>query len=193
MAFRLLNIGISRKLELAANSLNYLGEHAVLPEGHLFRNPQCIGIGSHFKASATLIIEAHTKQGGENYTPTVVIGDYVTFGSDCRVDCCQAIRIGDWVLVGHRVLITDNERDESVPAVLSTPPANRKLRSQGGISIADSVLIEDGVRIFSGVSIGQNTIIKAGAVVRESIPANSVVAGDPARIIRQSEAIPLRE
>lgn len=166
----------------AEKSLKSFGSHSELPEGHLILNPQYVVIGKQFKALPLFIVETRTKQGGVKFTPSVVIGDRVQFGSGCRIDCCTAIHIGNWVLIGHRVLITDNELDETPQTILNQPPANRKLVVKGPVEIGDYVLIEDGVRIFSGVTIGQNTIVKADAVVCESMPANAIVAGNPARV-----------
>jgi len=59
------------------------------------------------------------------------------------------------------------------------------LSSKGPIIIKKNVWIGDSVCILSGVIVGENAIIGANSVVTKDIPANSVVAGVPARVIRQ--------
>ena len=59
------------------------------------------------------------------------------------------------------------------------------MSSKGGIVIGDNVWIGDKCTILSGVSIGDGCIIAANSVVTQNVPSYSVVAGVPARIIKQ--------
>ena len=63
-------------------------------------------------------------------------------------------------------------------------PSLRKLYSKGPVIIEDNVWIGEGVAILPNVIIGENSIIGANAVVTKDIPRNSVVGGNPAKIIR---------
>jgi abequosyltransferase len=161
------------------------GADSYLPEICYIPHPEYVAIGRSLRALPGLIIEAHTMRGEEKYFPAIDLGNYVRFGANCRLDCCVGIKIGDWVMIGHQVIITDNELDDTPVAIQNYLPANRRLVSKGPITIANNVLIEDNVRILSGVVIGQNAIIKAGSVVHNSVPANSIVAGNPARVVEQ--------
>lgn len=175
----------TRQSTILAKRFKYFGEDSYLPEPCYILNAQCIMVGRGLRALPGLVIEAHTTRGSKTFTPIIEVGDYVCIGANCHLDCCVGIHIGDWVMIGHQVVIADNEPDETPAAILDYPPANRYLIARGPIIIANNVLIEDGVRILSGVSIGHNAIVKAGSVVRDSVPANSIVSGNPAQVVAQ--------
>ena len=64
------------------------------------------------------------------------------------------------------------------------PPSLRPLFSKGEVVIEDNVWVGEGVVILPGVSIGQNSVIGANSVVTKSFPKNSVIGGNPARLIK---------
>ncbi|MEP6955368.1 MAG: DapH/DapD/GlmU-related protein, partial [Chthoniobacterales bacterium] len=63
-------------------------------------------------------------------------------------------------------------------------PARTKLRS-APVVIGDNVWIGMNAIILKGVTIGENSVVAAGAVVSKSVPANVVVAGNPAVVVKQ--------
>jgi acetyltransferase-like isoleucine patch superfamily enzyme len=67
-----------------------------------------------------------------------------------------------------------------------TAPIKRSLFSKGPVIIGDNVWIGDKATILPGVSIGNGAVIAANAVVTKDVPAYSVAAGNPARIIKQN-------
>jgi acetyltransferase-like isoleucine patch superfamily enzyme len=87
------------------------------------------------------------------------------------------------------VYISDHSHGEINSSILSTIPVERPLISKGSVVIENNVWIGEGVCILPGVRIGSNSIIGANAVVTKNIPANVVVAGNPARIIKMFESI----
>lgn len=176
---------VGEAAQVAAMSKRFatFGPGSSLPKFFHIPNPQFVHIGRAMHALPGLVIEAQTSRGGKEYSPTIRIGDYVRFGANCYLDCCINLCIGNWVMIGNQVAIADNEPTELSEVVNNYPPFNRTLICKGGIVIEDNVLIEDGVRILTGVFIGQNAIIKAGAVVRDSIPANAIAGGNPAVVL----------
>ena len=62
--------------------------------------------------------------------------------------------------------------------------ANCHLDGRNGIIIGDNVWIGDHATILKGVTIGDNSVVGAGAVVTQPVPANVVVAGNPAKIVK---------
>jgi maltose O-acetyltransferase len=62
---------------------------------------------------------------------------------------------------------------------------NKGIETAHAITIGNSVWIGMGAKILPGVTIGDNAVIAAGAVVNKSVAANTVVAGVPARLIKQ--------
>jgi len=108
----------------------------------------------------------------------IVIGDDVGM-SGCTVSAATSITIGDHVLLGSGCLITDSD---SHPV----DPVERRL---GGTAVSKPVVIEEDVfvgaraMILKGVTIGKGSVVGAGAVVTKSVPQDSIVAGNPAKIV----------
>lgn len=112
-------------------------------------------------------------------------GKPVTVGEGCFIQqCCTffgrgGITIGNGVFIGPKVnLITLNHDPE---------PENRSATYGRPIVIEDRVWIGIGSTILPGVKVGYGAIVGAGSVVTKDVPAMTVVAGNPARIIRKIE------
>lgn len=143
----------------------------------------CIFFGSNFKAGIMFRIEAIENYLGDKYTPKIEIGDNADFGQSCHIGCINHIKIGDNCLFGSKVLIIDHDHG-CTNYYSDLPPGKRKLFSKGPIFIGDNVWVADGVAILGNVKIGNNAIIGANSVVCNDVPPNSVVAGVPAKVIK---------
>lgn len=145
-----------------------------------------ISIGSNCKVGRYAVITAWENFNKRSYAPQIVIGNNCSIGEFVHITAIKSIIIGNNVLMGRRVTISDNSHglNESL-AELQIPPNQRNLYSKGGIVIEDNVWIGDKATILSGVRIGFGSIIGANAVVTKDIPAYSIVGGVPARILRK--------
>lgn len=148
------------------------------------KNPHAISIGLNFAAQADFTIEAIEQYGDDKFEPQVTIGNNVSFYHSCHIGCLNRIDIGDSVLFGSRVYITDHFHGNTTPEDLARPPLDRKLFSKGPVVIKNNVWVGEGVAIMPGVTIGENAIIGANSVVTKNIPDNAVAAGVPAKIIK---------
>ncbi len=114
----------------------------------------------------------------------VRIGDKTVLGQECTISAYQRISIGEQCIVADRVMLIDF--DHNVAHV------ERPIRVQGiykrDVRVGSNVWIGYGAQILRGVTIGDNAIIGASAVVTKDVPANAVVGGSPARVIRMREA-----
>jgi acetyltransferase-like isoleucine patch superfamily enzyme len=114
----------------------------------------------------------------------VRIGDKTVLGQECTISAYQHVSIGEQCIVADRVMLIDF--DHNVTEV------ERPIRMQGiykrDVVVGNNVWIGYGAQILRGVSIGDNSIVGASAVVTKDVPANAVVAGAPARVIRMREA-----
>jgi acetyltransferase-like isoleucine patch superfamily enzyme len=95
------------------------------------------------------------------------------------------IIIGNNLLTGKWVTITDNAHGTTDKEALLSPPIERLLSSKGPVIIGNNVWIGDKATILPGVTIGDGAIIGANAVVTKDVPPYSVVVGNPARIIKK--------
>jgi acetyltransferase-like isoleucine patch superfamily enzyme len=148
------------------------------------KNPQYVSIGNNFSALWNLRIEAWDKYYNDSFKPEVVIGNNVGLNSDVHIGCINKIIIGNNVLMASRIYISDHFHGEINKKSLLLPPVQRSLYSKGPIIIEDNVWIGEGVCIMPNVTIGKNSIIGANAVVNNSFPENSVIAGVPAKLIK---------
>ena len=111
----------------------------------------------------------------------------IVIGSNCRIGyqniiaAATSIRIGDNVRLASNVNIFDNP---SHPIEPSRRNEAFRLDEASPVSIGDNVWIGMNCFVMRGVTIGDNSVIAAGSIVTRSIPANSLAAGAPAKVIR---------
>jgi acetyltransferase-like isoleucine patch superfamily enzyme len=155
------------------------------------RGLSAIRINSSFKCGRMLWLEALQNYRGTAYAPIVRIGSRVSLSNNVHISCVHQISIGDDVLIGSNVYISDHNHGTYGAEAYSTPeiaPANRALCSRGPVIIEDRVWIGDGVVICGGVKIGSGAVIGANSFISKDVPPNTVVAGFPARVIKQFKA-----
>ncbi len=104
------------------------------------------------------------------------IGDYSLICPGVRISSAHRVEIGDSVMMANGVYLTDADWHDPYDR---TAPGKR-----APIKIADNVWLGDSVIVCKGVTIGENSVIGAGAVVVEDIPSNVVAAGNPARVVK---------
>lgn len=138
-------------------------------------------IGDYGSLSAWGAYE-HTHQ---NFSPYIEFGDGCRIGAQSHITAINKIIIGKNVLTGPRVLITDNSHGEFCFEDLNIAPNNRLLCSKGPVIIEDNVWIGEGAMILSNVRIGKGSIIAANSVVTKDVPPYCIIAGSPAKIIKQ--------
>ena len=109
----------------------------------------------------------------------VIIGDDVGL-SGCSITAERRIRIGNRVLVGAGVLIIDSDAHPLTPEGRKA----KEMAATAPIEIGDDVFIGARAIILKGVTIGDGAVIGAGAVVVKDVPPRSIVAGNPARVLK---------
>lgn len=131
-------------------------------------------IGSEMDKSNALFLPFFT-----NFGKHIIIGKGVTINHACTFLDLGGITIEDDVMLGPKVnLITENH---------PVNPSERKSLDLQSIYIKKNAWIGAGATILPGVTIGENSIVAAGAVVNKDVPANTLVGGVPAKIIRTVE------
>ncbi|NCD70745.1 acyltransferase [Mucilaginibacter sp. R11] len=165
--------------------LNKLGDNFAFEYPVILKGPQYIEIGDRFSSRSHFRIEAWDKFQDSTYTPEIKIGNNVIFNFNCHLGSINLIKIGNNVLVGSNVLITDHTHGEVTNSALAIIPSERPLYSKGAVIIEDNVWIGENVSILGNVHIGENSIIGANSVVTSNVPANCVVGGIPSKIIKR--------
>lgn len=141
-----------------------------------------ITIGENTSFGKFCILSTWDKYEDEIFSPELVIGSRCVFGEYNHITANTRIEIGDDVLTGRWVTITDNSHGKTDYETLQTTPIKRKLYSKGIVKIGNKVWIGDKATILPGVTIGDGAVVAANAVVTKDIPAYSVAAGNPARV-----------
>jgi acetyltransferase-like isoleucine patch superfamily enzyme len=180
-------LAYKQKVELAEvkGKFKSLGANFKIKKDYSIYNSQYIEIGSDFKALERFRIEAIDKFGNQKFTPSIKIGNNVSFNTDIHIGCVNSIIIGDNCLFASRIFISDHNHGDTTKEMLQSFPMKRPLISKGSIVIKNNVWVGEGVAIMPNVTIGENSIIAANAVVTKDIPANCVAAGVPAKIIKE--------
>jgi acetyltransferase-like isoleucine patch superfamily enzyme len=107
-------------------------------------------------------------------------------GKNCKISShtfvCEGVTIEDGVFIGHGVVFIN----DSYPRAAR---ADGQLQTEADWKVEETVIkkgasIGSGATILANVAVGENAIVGAGSVVTKSVPANAIVAGNPARVLR---------
>ena len=119
--------------------------------------------------------------------PFVEIQKGAKIGKKCKIQShtfiCEGVTIEDNVLVGHSVTFINDSYPRS-----TTPDGNLQTSDDWQVEptlVKKGASIGSGSTLLSKVTIGENAIVGAGSVVTKNVPANTIVAGNPARVLRK--------
>jgi acetyltransferase-like isoleucine patch superfamily enzyme len=166
-----------------------LGPHAKLyPSARIVNargETEAIRIGAHSIIRGELMVFGHGGQLG--------IGESCYVGEGTRIWAAESILIGDRVLISHNVNIFDSlthplsaaKRHQQFVDIATTGHPRKIDLGERPIVIEADALIAAGVTILRGVTVGHGAIVGAGSVVTKTVPPFCIVAGNPARIIRE--------
>lgn len=158
------------------NLLNCVGEDVKLGEGvrlSKFINLYGCEIGDETKIGAFVEIQKNAK-----------------IGKRCKISShtfiCEGVTIEDNVFIGHGVMFTN----DTYPRATS---AEGQLQTEADWKVEPTVVkrgasIGTGATILPNTCIGENAIVGAGSVVTKDVPANAVIAGNPAKVLRYVSA-----
>lgn len=157
-----------------------LGDH------HTFMKPWYTAIsGPNITVGRSATVVSEREQpvhigvwGREPGQGRIAIGDCVLISPGCRISASDEITIGDGTMLANGVYITDSDWHGIYDRIKRPLPPTP-------VHIGRNVWLGDHSTILKGVTIGDNSIVGAGAVVTRDIPANVIVAGNPARVVRE--------
>jgi acetyltransferase-like isoleucine patch superfamily enzyme len=133
-------------------------------------------IGMHVTMSAGMV-------PGQDLGPVPVlrVGDRCVIGRGSHIVAHHSIQIGDDVFTGPYVYITDQNHGYADPDI----PIGRQLPRNAAVSIGSGTWLGAGAIILPGACIGRNVVVAAGSVVLGDVPDRCVVAGVPAKVVRE--------
>lgn len=113
----------------------------------------------------------------EDYQGHIRIGDHCLICPGVRIDSGSEVIIGDNCMFAAGSYVTDADWHDIYDRT-------KTVGTTAKVTLGDNVWIGDGAKVCKGVTIGDNSVIGAGAIVTSDIPANSVAAGNPARVVK---------
>lgn len=135
------------------------------------------------QSGGRLQIGSHLMTDGPIYIKVIdhgqlTLGNHIYFNHNCSITCVEKISIGDYSCIANNVVVVDHDHildKKGVTADLKAAP----------VEIGKYVWICANAVITSGVKIGDGAVVAAGAVVTKDVPAHTLVAGMPAKVIKE--------
>ena len=152
------------------------------PPGALY-GQRWIAVGADTMIAAHVSLSAGMVPGHDlgDQPPVLRIGDRCVIGRGSHLVAHHSIVIGDDVFTGPNVYINDQNHTYADPDV----PIGRQWPSNTAVSIGAGSWLGAGVIVLPGACIGRNVVVAAGSVVRGQVPDRCVIAGVPARVVRE--------
>nr|WP_160153266.1 acyltransferase [Microbulbifer sp. ALW1] len=147
------------------------------PSVKVFGSNICLGDFPHLISTPDNCIR-FTAMGHRGGDAHIRIGDYVLISPGVRISAGQSITLGDACMLAANVYISDSDWH-------GLYNRTRPFRCTAPVTIGNNVWIGDSAIVCKGVSIGDNAVVGAGSIVTRDVPANAVVAGNPAREVKQ--------
>ncbi|MGL5434751.1 MAG: acyltransferase [Lachnospiraceae bacterium] len=157
-------------------------KHLSIAQNVIINNSNCIKIGNNVSIDHDAEFYPLGQFKGIRYPSKITIGNNVSIGAYNRFASCDNIEIEDDVLFAAYVHITDHShefRDITLPVL------RQGIFEKKQVKIGKGSWLGFRCNILSGVTIGEHCVIAAGAVVTKDVPSYSVVAGIPAKVIKQ--------
>jgi acetyltransferase-like isoleucine patch superfamily enzyme len=152
----------------------YLKRYTLRRTGvHVYNNT----VLSNTKFLGKAVIEPYCRLVGD---PQIIIGDDFYMNAGCHL--LGDITIGDHVLIGPKTVIWGRDHGTRSGQLIKVQEHIRN-----PILIEDDVWIGASATILKGVTISKGAVIGAGSVVTKNVPANAIVVGNPARVLRFRE------
>ncbi len=122
----------------------------------------------------------------------VVMHEHSKIAPSTQIKCVNRVEIGPYSMVAENTVICDNNNHPVSPSYrkkMRLTPAGDQMRmwkysANAPIIIGENCWIGSNVRICKGVSIGNNSVVAACSVVTKDVPANCIVAGNPAKVVK---------
>lgn len=112
-----------------------------------------------------------------DFGKNISVGEGVFINACCHFQDHGGVTIGDGCQIGHNVVFATLNHE--------LPPERRGVTRPAPIMLGKKVWVGSNATILQGVTIGDNAVVAAGAVVTKDVPANTIVGGVPARVIKR--------
>lgn len=192
-------LGLWLRQKFYRSLLKHMGRGVVIGGGTIFHYPQNISLGRAVALSYGCLIDARGGDGAEiTIDDNVIIGRYTSIvckegrihiGRDVGIGAQTTISAvsGNQVEIGNNTMIAPYVYIGGISYHFDStdiPIKDQGVNPQGGASIGDNVWLGANVTILDGVTVGNDAIVAAGAVVTGNIPPYSIAMGVPAKVVK---------
>ena len=161
--------------------LGTLGARSYIEAPYTIRSPHRVHIGDDVRIGARTVLSVVEEFMGDRFDSELRIGDGCEIGRDVFITCTGRIELGERVGLSTRVFIGDTDRAYDRADV---PMVDQPMAAPRPVRIEDDAALGVGSIVVPGVTIGERSIVAAGAVVTRDVPPRTVVFGNPARVVR---------
>lgn len=160
--------------------VSHIGKKSYICNKRIIQNGKYISIGDNTKIQSNSRLCCFTKYENYEYEPKVIIKNNVNIQYNVTILSAGTVEIGNNVLIASNVFITNENHHFDVSDI---PFVKQKLDVKDVI-IGDNCFLGEKSVILPGVNLGKYVVVAAGSVVTKSVPDYSMIAGNPARIIK---------
>lgn len=157
-----------------------IGRGSYVREKRTIFGGKYITIGDNTHISSFNRLCCFNRYGGQDYSPTISIGNNCFINKFCTILSAGELIIGNNVLIASHVFITNENHGMNPERNYNSQPLCVK-----AVRICDFAWIGENALIMPGVTIGEHSIIGAGSVVTKSIPPYCIAVGNPAVVIKR--------
>lgn len=140
--------------------------------------PKCVTMGKSCSIGKGAVLAPL----GGGYPSRIIIGDRVSIGAMDRIASMNEVIIEDEVLFAAFVHITDHSHEYRQ---IGKPIRSQGVFTKGPVHIKKGAWLAFGCHILSGVTVGEYSVVAANSVVTKDVPPYTVVAGNPARVVKR--------
>lgn len=184
--FRILNFLFPRSFFYVKSGGGKIGSNSMVSypyiiTGRLRKAKADIKIGNDVQIRHNLWISMPGKYNGFEHAPSLEIGNNCRIGKDCIIACTNKIKIGNNLHTSARVFIGDSIHEYED---ITKPSHEQPMKPGGKIEIGNDCFIGINACLIN-CKIGDHVIVGANSVVTKDMPPYSVVAGIPAKVVKQ--------
>jgi acetyltransferase-like isoleucine patch superfamily enzyme len=188
-------LGLALRRVLYPTLLGSCGRGVVFGQGVVLRHPHKIRVGDNVVIDDHCLLDAKGEANagitigrdvfvGRNTILSckngdIEIGDGANVGFNCEIFSASRVVVGPKALIAAYVYLIGGDHDFSDPSKTVLEQA----RVSAGITVGAGVWMGAGAKIMDGVALGDQSIVGAGAVVREDVPPGGIAVGIPARLV----------